>query len=305
MSALTDYVKELRRQYDLLAKASTFDDATLSTEPPSFGGKRRNGQRRHWTRQDRNRLEQEFWSDERASEWQAAEQRGETVSIEDVLEVDDRRASTRVSRMLRRLPDVNGFHRAALVDAAKLSMGNLLAPMIVECTRAHQELRNAFEVGDLENESRDWKDIEWRWQEALEQLEEHSPDKSPAEVHGLDLIEQAEEAMPVRPQLMDNPEFTPTIPAEAVEIAATSVQTAMNPIQNGNSRPEFLWNFPTKETKQERDRLFFAARLNPVNTAKDDIAVAREILGDIPQLEVEAKRMVDRCRKHLEKNRPA
>lgn len=70
----------------------------------------------------------------------------------------------------------------------------------------------------------------------------------------------------------------------------------------GRKPLESSWNFPRKKPKGDNDRLFFLTRLNPANDQKSDIDIAREIVGNVANQKLVATRLVDRCRKQMEKH---
>jgi hypothetical protein len=159
LSALSDYVREVKRQAGLLEDANTFDDACLSEQPPNFG--RRKG-RRHWTRQDRHRFHYEVACDE----WNGT---GEPPS-------PPGRADTRVWRILRRLPDIEIAHKLALADAEQRGIYDRLAPLLVELTESHQDLL-ALYAGESYRMQRelDWSATSQRHSDALHNLDRYTP----------------------------------------------------------------------------------------------------------------------------------
>src|SRR5262245_11839479 len=114
MSALSEYLAELKRQAELLADATERDSVgeffAMRPERP-----REPGQRRIWTRQDRNRVEQQVVEDEFAALWNDALARGDPPPLE-LLPISRARISTRVEKILSRLPSVERWHRAALSE---------------------------------------------------------------------------------------------------------------------------------------------------------------------------------------------
>lgn len=152
MAALSGYVREAKRQAELLEAADVYDAACLSLNPPGFGPRAR----RHWTRQDRRRLEY----DAACEEWDG----------KGAPPVPTGRVTTRVERILDRLPDIRGCHQRGLAEAQKQGTYAVLAPLLVAATKAHEKLLAHYR-GDID--VTDWPQIE-RWHAAaLAALEMH------------------------------------------------------------------------------------------------------------------------------------
>lgn len=146
MSALSDYISELKRQADLLEAAAHRDDQALTyLNRPVEAGKRR-----VWTRQDRNRLEAECAFDD--------------ASIDDP--VFKTRQDTRVHAVCRKLPDIRPFHRAALAEAQRLNTYIVVAETIAEATNAHERLIRCYR-----DDEGSWPRIQRRHAKAVSRLE--------------------------------------------------------------------------------------------------------------------------------------
>jgi len=179
MAGLSDYIKEIKRQRDLLQVAATFDDACLSENPPDFG----NGGhgRRHWTRQDRRRLDYES----ECSQWEDSGCNGEPP--EPVGRID-----TRVYRICRKFSDIEPLRIRAFTDAQRQGTLSGVAPLLVAATEAHNKLLCCFGFGkaatdsfgyeEFDGESLDRCDVDRSHMNAIRKLEAYVLGKQAAEV---------------------------------------------------------------------------------------------------------------------------
>lgn len=163
MSALIDYVSELERQAELFDMASSFDDAMLTMERPpvSNGG-------RHWTRQDRNRLE---------CEWRIDEIEGQGLPFDEweraIHAIPKRRMHTRLGIVLRRCRGaIRPLHDAAILEAENRGIYSTLAPMLVEALEAHRRLVGGYSTDDGPD---DWHDVKRRHEAAVCKLRDYLP----------------------------------------------------------------------------------------------------------------------------------
>lgn len=151
MSAIKEFVDELKRQRDLLEWADDRDSTAqslLDRGIPATGTSRR-----IWTRQDKNRL-----GDERGQSPPSA------------------RMDTRLSRIRRKLPDIEPLKTAALREAEQRGIYGIVATMIIKASEAHRRFLHAIEIDDLSDEADKWDEIEYEHDESLRVLADHLPD---------------------------------------------------------------------------------------------------------------------------------
>lgn len=216
MSALSQFVRELKYQIDLLQAAISADDAAAFYAESARRRAEHSGAK-HWTRQDINRSKYEAEADDvsnatyvdlplqngvsEAKAWDAFQKRWE-----------GRRMSTREERVLRgikRRKRADALKSAALLEAQANGTYNVLAPLIVAAWRDHVEFirlltncpRDAGGWLDDESNERKWRLIrsydrsgygfgEGDQEGAIESLELHIPIVAASEPSAADPTEQ-------------------------------------------------------------------------------------------------------------------
>jgi len=128
MSALRCYFFEACRQANLLSEAARWDidaESILKGAVDDWrsleGAETRNHSRRIWTRQDRNRV--------------AHQHNGKVPG----------RMTTRVERILRKLPALDGFHAAAIGESTENGTYQNVSLLVIELTQAHEELMELYQ----------------------------------------------------------------------------------------------------------------------------------------------------------------
>jgi hypothetical protein len=171
MSVLSEYVAELWRQEGLLGRAELYDELTLASHPDAMHWHRADN-KRHWTRQDSNRVEYECALQEIEMQnlplWEDMQTRAA---------VPRPRMRTRLEFVLRKhWRSIDPLHKAALADVKSSGIYATLAPLLVECLESHRRLFAAYRGDDdYGGESLERGSVKQRWKNAVEALEAHLP----------------------------------------------------------------------------------------------------------------------------------
>ncbi len=173
MGAISDYLRQLRAQIELLESAEHLDSICFAPDPPDFGWRGRYPKEpRHWTRQDRRRF-QDYEDFENAQ--------AEGATAEELDAISDRPSPlTRTDRFLRKFKHrqkIRDFHNMALSESINLGIHSVTAPLLSEATQSHERLLKLQSEWDSEFDeflpeelAAEWRELIARREQVIEQL---------------------------------------------------------------------------------------------------------------------------------------